>query len=99
MKAFLTKLSLLLTVCCLVACGGSANKKSSNPSTGTGPSSSSAASSIPAVTVMEANKEYPYTDSTEITNTGTTSLVVEKKHYWDGNKTVVILKEGSATIK
>lgn len=48
--------------------------------------------------VMELNKEYLYTDQTKITNIGATALVVTKKHYWDENKTVVILVEGNATI-
>lgn len=94
MKTLIVKSVLLLSVCGLVACGGDNNKKSSNSSSSVVSSSSSSAVS----NVMQLNKEYPYTASTKIANTGTTALVVEKKHYWDGNKTVVILKEGSATI-
>jgi hypothetical protein len=91
-KSVMIKSLLLLSVLGLVACGGD-NKKHSNNN-----SSSNASSSSVASNVMALNKEYAYTDNTKITNTGKTALVVTKKHYWETNKTVVILQEGSATI-
>lgn len=90
-KSVMIKALLLLSVLGLVACGGDNNKKQTN-------SSSSASSSSVASNIMLLNTEYPFTDETRITNTGTTELVVTKKYYWDTNKTVVILEEGSATI-
>ncbi len=48
---------------------------------------------------MILNQEYPYTADTKITNTANKPLVIEKKYYWDSQTTVVVLKEGSATIK
>ncbi len=112
MKKLMVNSLLLLSVVGLVACGGGSDKKHSNSSSSKAASSapassasseitSSAASSsvAPVCVVMEAGKEYPYTAETKITNTGTTNLVVTKKYYWDSQKTVVVLQEGSATIE
>ncbi len=96
MKKLMVKSLLLLSVVGLVACGGSDKKKSNSSSSA--PASSAAASSSSVSNVMEAGKEYPYSANTKITNTGKTDLVVTKKYYWDSQKTVVVLQEGSATI-
>lgn len=97
-KFVIIKALLMLSVLGLVACGGSNKKSTPASSSSSAPASSAAASSSSVSNVMEANKEYPFTDSTKITNTGTTALVVTKKYYWEDNKTVVILQEGNATI-
>lgn len=94
MKKYILNSLLLLLVASLVACGGGSKKHNNNSSSSVMSSSSSSVKS----SVMELNKEYPFTDSTKITNTGKTELVVVKKYYWKTQKTVVILKEGSATI-
>ncbi len=93
MKKLIIKSVLLLSVAGLVACGGDSKKHSNSSSSSVVSSSSSVKSNA-----MELNKEYAYTDSTKITNTGKTELVVIKKYYWESQKTVVILKAGSATI-
>lgn len=99
MKTLIVKSVLLLSLSGLVACGGS-NKLHNDISSSSAPASSIAASSSSVgSTAMEAGKEYPYSASTKITNTGTTNLMVTKKHYWEGNKTVVILRQGNATIE
>ncbi len=102
MKKLIVNAVLLLSVAGLGACGGDSkkhhNSSSSSVSSVASSAVSSSSSSVAVSNVMELNKEYPYTASTKITNTGTIDLVVTKKHYWDGNKTVVILKEGTATI-
>ena len=103
MKNVIVKTLLLISVVSLVACGGSDKKKSNSSSSAPAssvPASSSAVSSsvAPVSNVMEVGKEYPYTNNTKITNTGKTELAVEKKYYWESQKTVVILKEGNATI-
>jgi uncharacterized protein YcfL len=94
MKKLIIQSVLLLSVAGLVACGGDSKKHSNSSSSSVVSSSSSSVKS----NAMELNKEYAYTDSTKITNTGKTELVVIKKYYWESQKTVVILKEGSATI-
>jgi uncharacterized protein YcfL len=99
MKKLIVNTVILLSVAGLVACGGDDYKKRKSSSSSSSLASSSAASSIAQSTAMELNKEYPYSESTKITNTGTTALIVTKKHYWEGNKTVVILQQGSATIE
>ncbi len=96
MKSLIVKSLLLMSVFGLVACGGS-NKLHNDTSNNV--SSSVASSSVAAATVMEVGKEYPFTAETKITNTGTTNLLVTKKYYWESQKTVVVLQEGSATIK
>lgn len=94
-----TIMTLVVAMLVLSACGGGGGGgKSPFTPTSSSLSSSSVSSASSASNVMVLNKEYPYTAKTKITNTGTTDLVVTKKHYWQDDKTVVILKDGSATI-
>lgn len=98
MKKYILNSLLLLLVASLVACGGGSKKHNNSSASSVASSMMSSSSSSVKSNAMELNKEYTFTDSTKITNTGKTELVVVKKYYWESQKTVVILKEGSATI-